>query len=232
MNSWLRALRRVKTPLAYSHGFHPHPKMAFSSATPVGEETIGDYLDISLEDRVEPVALLTALRKTLPPGFDALSIREVPLREKSLMALAEGGHYILYFLALSEQDVHSRLAALLSQDEILVQRTVKRRNGRNKRRIRETVLFNIRPMIHEAVLRQGGEVPSVSFTLVPHDSKRCRTKDIIGLLVDKPSEVRAVKQDCLTRRGDQWVTIEAYLLERNQALSASSSDGSDLREPI
>ena len=81
MNSWLRALRRVKAPLAYSQGFHPHPKLAFSTASPVGEESIGDYMDISLERRVEPAELMLALRETLPEGFDVLSAREVPMRK-------------------------------------------------------------------------------------------------------------------------------------------------------
>jgi radical SAM family uncharacterized protein/radical SAM-linked protein len=213
MNSWLRSLRRVKAPLAYSHGFHPHPKMAFSSATPVGEETLGDYLDISLEERVEPVALLGALRATLPDGFDALGIREVSLREKSLMALAEGGRYILYFTSLAEGEVRARFSALMEQEELLVERTVKRRNGRSKRRTREKVLANIRPMIDEVVFLQGADIPSVAVTLVPHEGKRCRTKDIIGLLVDIPSEVRAVKQDCLTLHREHWVTLEAYLAD-------------------
>lgn len=232
MNSWHRALRRVKTPLAYSHGFHPHPKMAFSTATPVGEETIGDYLDISLEDRVEPAPLFAALRETLPDGFDALGIREVSLREKSLMALAEGSRYILYFLQMSEAEMQQRVSALMSREEIMVERTVKRRNGRNKRRIREQVLTDIRPMIQELVFLRDASVPSVAITLVPRDGKRCRTKDIIALLADTPSEVRAVKQDCLTNYRDHWVTLEAYLAGKAQELEPKPEAGPDLGEQI
>jgi radical SAM family uncharacterized protein/radical SAM-linked protein len=232
MNSWLRALRRVKTPLAYSQGFHPHPKMAFSTATPVGEETIGDYMDISLEDRVEPAPLFAALRETLPVGFDALAIREVSLREKSLMALAEGSRYILYFLKMDAQEMQKRVAALMSQDEILVERTVKRRNGRNKRRIREQVLTNIRPMIQEVVFLRDASIPSLAITLVPHESKRCRTKDIIALLTDSPGEIRAVKQDCLTNYRDQWVTLEAYLAGKAGESQANSKQAIDLEKQL
>src|SRR5690606_2441683 len=43
MNAWMRALRRAKAPLSYSQGFHPHPRIAFSTALPQGEASYGDY---------------------------------------------------------------------------------------------------------------------------------------------------------------------------------------------
>ncbi|MBW2253776.1 MAG: TIGR03960 family B12-binding radical SAM protein, partial [Deltaproteobacteria bacterium] len=32
MNAWMRTLRRARTPLSYTQGFHPHPRLAFSAA--------------------------------------------------------------------------------------------------------------------------------------------------------------------------------------------------------
>ena len=34
--TWERALRRAGIPIAYSRGFHPHPKMVFAAALPLG----------------------------------------------------------------------------------------------------------------------------------------------------------------------------------------------------
>ncbi len=41
---FFRALRRVRLPLAYSQGFNPTPKVAFSPALPVGTESRVEYL--------------------------------------------------------------------------------------------------------------------------------------------------------------------------------------------
>ena len=74
VNAWLRTLRRARFQLSYSQGFHPHPKMAFSGARPVGEQSLGDYLDVTLSRREPPETLLSRLRATLPAGFRAFAV--------------------------------------------------------------------------------------------------------------------------------------------------------------
>jgi uncharacterized protein (DUF2344 family) len=43
-----RALRRAEIPLAYSEGFHPHPKLSFGPALAVGVNSIDEYFDLGL----------------------------------------------------------------------------------------------------------------------------------------------------------------------------------------
>jgi hypothetical protein len=43
----VRALRRSSIALAYSIGYHPHPKISFATATSVGMESKQEYLDIA-----------------------------------------------------------------------------------------------------------------------------------------------------------------------------------------
>ncbi len=51
VNAWIRVLRRACAPIAYSQGFHAHPKLGFATAPPLGEESVGDYMEITLRAR-------------------------------------------------------------------------------------------------------------------------------------------------------------------------------------
>ena len=141
MNAWIRALRRAKAPLAYTQGFHQHPRVNFSSANPVGEASVGDLMDVMLVEQVDAAELLEKLQATLPADFVAKAVVEVPLRAKSLMSQLAGFRY-----RLGVEDAPSlqpRIDALLASEEWLVERKTKRR-GRSRRGTRQ---LDVRPML-------------------------------------------------------------------------------------
>jgi len=69
-----RALRRAGVPMAFSAGFHPHPKISYANAAPTGTASEAEYFEISVTERVDPEALRVALDAALPPDLD---VREV-----------------------------------------------------------------------------------------------------------------------------------------------------------
>ena len=75
--------------------FHPHPKLAFSGARPVGEQTLGDYMDIILNERLDAGLLLARLQATVLPGFRVLE-SEVPLKSEALMSQVLGADYLFF----------------------------------------------------------------------------------------------------------------------------------------
>jgi 3-oxoacyl-(acyl-carrier-protein) synthase III len=77
----------ARAPLCWSEGFHPHPRVAFSGARPVAEETLGDYMDVVLHEQVDAAALRARLDAVVPGGFRVYGVREVPLRAPSLMSI-------------------------------------------------------------------------------------------------------------------------------------------------
>jgi len=93
MNAWNRVLSRARVPLCFSQGFHAHPKVAFSTAFPVGDETIADAIDLTLYRREDPTLLAARIAATLPLGFQILGVTEVPLRAQALMAKVVGARY-------------------------------------------------------------------------------------------------------------------------------------------
>ena len=79
---FIRACRRAGLKLVYSKGYHPMPKVSFSSALPVGMESIHETVDIDLYDS-EPMPLLKEkLGRQLPPGIEIVAVEEVTCRVK------------------------------------------------------------------------------------------------------------------------------------------------------
>jgi radical SAM family uncharacterized protein/radical SAM-linked protein len=79
-----RALRRSKLPIHYTGGEHPHPKMAFSPALPVGVESLAEYLDLWLSRMPEAGEVEKGLNAVLPEGISVQDARPVPLNASSL----------------------------------------------------------------------------------------------------------------------------------------------------
>jgi radical SAM family uncharacterized protein/radical SAM-linked protein len=153
MNSWLRTLRRVKAPLVYSQGFHPHPKVAFSSARPVAEASLGEYMDITLNKRKDPAALLEALQEQVPQGFRVFGVAEVPLKAPSLMSSVAGMDYVV--IAEGEVEVWEPVVAgLLVRDTIEV---VRKNKKKKRRRGPQERTVDIRANIESIELEPMGE---------------------------------------------------------------------------
>src|ERR1043165_10081425 len=60
-----RALRRADIPMAYSAGFHPHPRISYVNAAPTGVASEAEYLEIALAERREPAELAAVLDAAL-----------------------------------------------------------------------------------------------------------------------------------------------------------------------
>jgi radical SAM family uncharacterized protein/radical SAM-linked protein len=186
--AWIRALRRAEAPLAYSQGFHQHPKVTFSTASPVGEESTGDYMDVILVEKREPEDLLAKLSAVLPVGLGSLSVEEVPLRSASLMSLVQGFTYTLRSETGDASAVRERIEQILASTEVIVERR-KPRKGRRPPRSRSV---NIRPMISELALRESGGI-EVDFVTCRSDDRLAKWREVAELLGLDPLHVRVLK---------------------------------------
>lgn len=82
-----RAFRRAGIALAYSQGFHPHPKLMFSPPLAFGVESHAELLDFDITDtRGTNFELLNALCQELPEGITPLTLEEISLNTRSISA--------------------------------------------------------------------------------------------------------------------------------------------------
>ncbi len=84
MTSILRAIRRAGIRVAYSSGFHPHPRIAFGPALASGIEGLNEFFDVELTAFINPSDFQKMLNSRLPEGLQALSAASIPLHTKSL----------------------------------------------------------------------------------------------------------------------------------------------------
>lgn len=188
--AWIRALHRAHAPLSFSQGFHQHPKVTFSTAMPLGEESEAEYMDVVLRERVVPGEMLAALQKTLPPGFHAYEAQEVSLRAPSLMQSVAGHDYILQ-VAGDTYDIAARVAAVNTATSLDVERKGRPEGRRKKKQTKE---IDIRPMVSDLAVEstQGGTV-KIRFATRIHDGRLAKPKDILALLGIDHVSARTIK---------------------------------------
>lgn len=118
-----RALRRAAVPVAFSHGFTPHPKVSYAGAAPTGAASEAEYLEISLTQEWDPAELRAALDGALPPGLDVVEVVEA-----AQGALADRLRASLWEIGLPgapTAEVRAAVVAFLAEDSVAVERLTK-----------------------------------------------------------------------------------------------------------
>ncbi|GAB3600283.1 TIGR03936 family radical SAM-associated protein [Angustibacter peucedani] len=131
-----RALRRADVPMAYSAGFHPHPKISFANAAPTGTASEAEYVELSLAARCDPEAVRAALDASLPPGLDVVQVVEAT--PGALADRLEASEWVVVLPGAVRADVETAVAAFLAAERVDVERLTK--NGPRALDAREPVV--------------------------------------------------------------------------------------------
>lgn len=118
-----RALRRAGVPMAFSAGFHPHPKISYANAAPTGTASEAEYFEISVTHRVDPQAVRRALDEALPEGLDVLEVVEAS--PGALADRLQGSDWVLDFPGVSVAELEAAADQLLALDHVEVTRMFK-----------------------------------------------------------------------------------------------------------
>jgi radical SAM-linked protein len=118
-----RAVLRAGVPIAYSHGFTPHPRISYASAAPTGVASEAEYLELAVRRRVEPEQVRAALDTALSPGLDVLEAVEA--HGGSLADRIDASSWRVELPQVPPEEVASAVAAFLDAPEVLVQRLTK-----------------------------------------------------------------------------------------------------------
>lgn len=84
VNLFGRAIRRANIPIEYSKGFNPRPKIDFSFALPLGMESLSEFADFTLTERIEQTFFVESLSNQLPEGIRILEAVYVSIDSPSL----------------------------------------------------------------------------------------------------------------------------------------------------
>lgn len=167
-----RALRRAGVPVAFSAGFHPHPKISYANAAATGTASEAEYFDLSVTRRVELESMRAALDAALPTGLDILQVAEAG--DVALADLLEASEWLLRFPGLDAAALQVSLDRLLGRERAEVTRVTK--SGART--------FDVRASIEYAVVSTDGEAPDCAILrmVVRHTTPAVRPDDILTAL--------------------------------------------------
>jgi len=185
-----RALRRSSLSLAYSAGFHPHPKISFATATSVGMASLEEYLDVTACEYPKDLALLkNEINAALPEGMEITGVQLLSYVAKDLAQSLYGFTYDLMLPVDVDKEKLRNIADgidnFLAAKSFPISRTSKGK----------TISRDIRPFVDAMTLNAGEK--KVAVTLRHAQTGSVRPLDIIqhilGFPTDQTQQVSVIK---------------------------------------
>lgn len=163
-----RAVFRAAVPMAYSSGFHPHPRISYAGASPTGAASEAEYLELGLAEVRDPQAVGRELDAALPEGLDVAAVAESA--GGSLADLLEASEWQIALPGLEPTAAAAAVDVFLAADSVEVERMTKK--GMRTFDCRAAVV---------RLAATGGEAAPVGLHLVlRHTTPAVRPDDVLG----------------------------------------------------
>jgi radical SAM-linked protein len=117
-----RAVVRAGVRVAFSHGFNPHPRIAFGPALPVGIEGEAEYADMETDPFTGLEEIKKRLNEALPDGIRIHDLRVIPKKTDSLSAAVEKYEYKVQVPEQWTAGIEDRVRQFLSRTSVVVTR--------------------------------------------------------------------------------------------------------------
>lgn len=118
-----RALRRAGIPMAFSAGFHPHPRISYANGAPTGAASEAEYVEIQVIEHLDPEAVREALDAALPAGLDIVEV--VVAGPGGLADRLQASDWELRFRGVASAEAERAVAAYLAAETAPVSRMFK-----------------------------------------------------------------------------------------------------------
>ena len=198
INTFTRAFRRAGIPIAYSHGFSPHPKIKFGSVLSVGVTGEAEFADIDLEAYMGSDDFVSRSNAQLPPGLVISEAREITLDTQSLMSQINMASYIVR-IPETATEPDSRLSSILDMEHIWIERSrknSKRSRNRSSNKSRTSNFVDIRPFIRDIkLLKQVEGILELEMMLGDGNAGKVRPEEVVRLILSE--SIDDIKQDNL-----------------------------------
>ncbi|MBV6729081.1 TIGR03936 family radical SAM-associated protein [Nocardioides daeguensis] len=122
-----RAVARAGIPMAYSSGFHPHPRISYAGASPTGAASESEYVELGLAESRDPVAVGEALDAVLPDGLDVVTaVDAAQTAAGSLSDLLSASHWLIDLGDTAPERAQAAVEAFLATASVTVERMTKK----------------------------------------------------------------------------------------------------------
>ena len=194
-----RTLRRTGIPVAYSQGYHPHPKLSFGPPLPLGFTSRAEYLDMTLSDPCPRIAEL--LREGFPSGFSLLGVRPIPEKADSLTSVITDAEY--FVKTEVDADLAAGIERIFAQSAITIERTTKK-GART---------VDIRPGIHELLTAENDGGLTMVLSLAPDTA--VKPSEVLAELFGNhaPGDITRIEQ-YVQHDGERVTPMDLYGIYR------------------
>ncbi|QYX33331.1 TIGR03936 family radical SAM-associated protein [Sphaerospermopsis torques-reginae] len=177
-----RVMRRAGLPVAFTGGFHPHPRIALASALSLGSTSSGEIVDFELTQPMDVATFRTQLVSQLPSDIPIYRVEEIDLKAPAANQAMEAAEYLLTISTPGNVEVdkwQDWIAAILDKDEILSEHTTK--SGKQQS-------INLRDRLFALELEQVNTSPTESQAILHylgscrHDGVNLRPEQILSIL--------------------------------------------------
>jgi len=186
INSLVRAFRRARIHVAYSHGFNPHPKLRLGSGLPVGTTSDAEFADVDLETHIEMGDFISRSNAQLPNGLEILEAQEISLKERPLMAQINLASYTVQ-IPKTEDDIDAKIHSILDMEHIWIERIrkgAKRKARRSRSGSEASKIIDIRPLIRSIELREYNKLLKLEMVLGEGKDGKVRPEEVIKLILN------------------------------------------------
>jgi radical SAM-linked protein len=175
--TWERTFRRASLPLAYSHGFHPQPRINLACALPLGFTSQSEVADIWLQADLPVDVIKTDLEKAVPPGIEIVSVEELDPRLPALQTQVQSSEYEITLLDHTLK-LDERIRDLLSCSSL-----PRERRGK---------IYDLRPLIEElsCLTDDAQGRPRLLVRLAARASATGRPEEVLAALNVSPEAAR------------------------------------------
>ena len=118
---WERYLRRAGLPVAYSHGFHPQPRIQQACPLPLGFLSQAELADIYLDDdTLRPEDITRSLQAMPYPGIEIVAVEEVELIQATLAGRVIATEYLAEWIdPVDFEHLNAEVASLLTAPQLM-----------------------------------------------------------------------------------------------------------------
>lgn len=172
VRTMMKVIVRAKLPLWYTEGFNPKPKLTFAAPLSIGTESMCEYMDIRLTEKIPTAIAKERLNENMTNEMQAT---EVYYPDGKLTALK----WLAYEITLETKDVEPELVekinSVLDSEELQILKKTKSGEA----------LVNIKPLIKSAFARAAGQRIMISCILSADPSAFLNPEYVIKVLKEK-----------------------------------------------
>lgn len=192
---------RAKLPLWYTEGFNPKPKMVFAAPLSIGTESMIEFVDIRLNEKIDVSEALARLNANMT---DEMQATEAYYPERKLTEMKWLSYAIVIRTNSASQELSEKCREILTADRVEVEK--KNKNG-------DIVISDIRPLIRSVNTIFDGENVRISCVLSADASAFLNPEYII----------KALKKECGIL-SDENLLDEYYSIMRENAYLGDMSE--------